>query len=115
MERSELTNLLKQVNENVHPVQALIGKVKTPRIILKRISPVKSRSNSLAGWSYWSVMCYAPGNSMLIVDDMFYRVKDLFKNHPVIEITGDETPDYYDDELEAYMRSLDIRIPYTNI
>lgn len=79
-------------------------------IVVKFQNQQPSISSTKGGWQYVDIMCYVDKNSILPLDRLMQKSKLALKSAGA-ELTGVETPDFYDSELEAFMRSFQIRIP----
>lgn len=56
---------------------------------------------------YYDIMCYVPQNKYTSLESFKKEVKEeLNKLFPMIIPTGEETPDYYDEEFKAHMVSI---------
>lgn len=79
-------------------------------IVVMKKNQQPSLSSSKGGWLYFDIMCYVDKSSIMPLDTFLSDAKTALKISG-IEITGVETPDFYDTELEAFMTSFEIRIP----
>lgn len=75
--------------------------------------PAMASVNNRKGiFEYWEVLCYVPAYSMVDLDEL--QMEAIDKLLPLgVEITGSLGADFYDPELEAYMTSVEIRVPKT--
>ncbi len=111
--RKQLIDILKEVGE-VRVLSNRKGTIKKPTIILQRKLSMSSITNSRSLFVYWDVLCYVPQGSMIALDEFVDKVTNqLLKNK--IELSNSFSGDYFDDELQAYMRFIEIRIPETTI
>lgn len=93
----------------VHWVGQPEGICKKPYIVAKYKSQTKSVSNDRAGWQYLDIMVYVPKTSVLALDGYIAQVQTALKD--ITEPTGNITPDYLDQQVEAIMRSIEFRMP----
>ena len=108
MNRIELMNKLDKVAKTFPPATKT-GKL-SKWIVLMKKNQQPSLSSNRGGWLYFDIMCYVDKNSILPIDNLMDEAKSVIKESGV-EITGVETQDFYDTELEAFMNSFEIRIP----
>lgn len=108
MNRRELMDILGKVAKTFPPATKT-GKL-NKWIVLMRKNQQPSLSSKKGGWLYFDIMCYVDKNSILPIDDLMDEAKQVIRNSGV-ELTGVETQDFYDTELEAFMNSFEIRIP----
>lgn len=108
MTRTQLYNLLKTIYPT-HWIGQKQGKCKSPYLVIRFKNQSKSLNNGIAGWQYFEVMVYVPNTSTLALDTGLAKVKEVLQG--VAEPTGNITPDYLDEEVSAYMRSIEYRIP----
>lgn len=81
-------------------------------VVVKKKNQQPSLSSSKGGWLYFDIMCYVNDSSIIPLDGLVERAKNtLRQNGKGLELTGIETPDFHDTELEAFMISFEIRIP----
>lgn len=85
------------------------GICKKPYIIVKYKNKGLSTSNGKAGWQYIDVMVYVPMASISPLDGIITEVKNALRVK--LEPTGNETPDFLDTEVQAYMKSVEFRAP----
>ncbi len=79
-------------------------------IVVKKKNQRPSLASSKAGWLYFDILCYVDKGSIIPLDGLLEAAKKALRTTRV-EFTGIETPDFFDDQLEAYMNSFEIRIP----
>lgn len=77
-------------------------------LVLAR-KPQMGSTNPYGCWEYWEVMCYCP-KTLLLLDTVVDNVLGVLRTLD-IELTGNITPDFYDEDVKAYMRSIEFRIP----
>ena len=83
-----------------------------PYVILKAIQQQVDPSGSQSGgFQYYNIMCYVPATSILQLDEMLVRIKDIFKPIKEVEFTGSLNEDFHETEIDMYMRYLEIRVP----
>lgn len=82
-------------------------------LILAKKSFTGSTESSMGGFQYWEVMCYVPSTSLMALDKLVNDVKATLKSIN-IELTNNQTPEFYDDVLKAYMVSIEFRTILTN-
>lgn len=92
-------------------VQDLNGKITNDTIIIQKMSPQKSMSNSISGWDVWAVYIYTR-NSPLTLDILGQKVTDLLYTNG-FEITSGAGGEYYDKTLQAYVTVVTCRNPTT--
>ena len=79
-------------------------------VVVMKKDQKPSLSSAKGGWLYFDIMCYVDGGSILPLDNLVSQAKSVLRKQDV-EITGVETPDFFDNELEAFMISFEVRIP----
>lgn len=83
-----------------------------PYVVLKSIQQqVDPGGSQLGGFQYYNILCYVPDNSILQLDEMLKRIKDIFKPIKEVEFTGVMNEDFHETEIRMYMRYLEIRVP----
>ena len=104
-------DLMETLKKNVCPTFPLSKKSGTiPRwLVVASKSQIPSVSTTRGGWQYYDIMCYVTDNSIFELDKLIQDTKSCLKTLKV-ELTGVETPDFHDTELNAYMKSIEIRI-----
>ena len=112
MDRKIIHNALSKV-ATVRQLSNRKGTITRNTLILSKKSKMSSISNSLSGFQYWEVMCYVPATSMLALDNLVKEVETTLKNIGV-ELTNSNTPEFYDEQLKAYMISVEFRTILTN-
>ena len=108
MNRTDVMNALDAVAKTFPPATKS-GTLDKWIVVMKK-NQQPSLSSKKGGWLYFDIMCYVDSGSILPIDELMENAKSALKNIG-IEITGVETPDFYDTELEAFMTSFEIRIP----
>lgn len=109
MNRQSLHNILSEVAK-VSQLSNRLGSIKTRTIILKQKTSVPSMSSSVGTNLYWDIMCYVPGTSIVALDNLVEQVTTKLKEHD-IQITNVFGEDYYDEDLGAYMSSIEVITP----
>lgn len=109
MKRQTLHNALSKVAE-VRQLSNRENKIHKNTLILAKKPQVGSTTSSIAGFQLWEVMCYVPSTSIVALDLLTEQVIKVLKDLQ-IELTGNITPEFYDDSLKAYMVSIEFRIP----
>lgn len=79
-------------------------------IVVMKKDQKPSLSSAKGGWLYFDILCYVDKGSILPLDGLVENAKAVLRKLDV-EFTGIETPDFFDNELEAFMISFEIRIP----
>ena len=108
MNRNDIMNYLDTVAKT-YPPATKSGKLDKWIVVMKK-NQQPSLSSKKGGWLYFDIMCYVDKGSILPLDRLMETAKTVLKNLGV-ELTGIETQDFYDTELEAFMNSFEIRIP----
>lgn len=108
MNRTDIMNLLDTVAKT-YPPATKSGTLDKWIVVMKK-NQQPSLSSSKGGWLYFDIMCYVDKGSILPLDELMRSAKAVMKKEGV-EVTGVETQDFYDTELEAFMNSFEIRIP----
>lgn len=85
------------------------GQCTNPYLVLKFSEQLTSVNNNSCGWQSFKVLCYCPKNSIAPLDTMINKVKEALEID--FEFTGNITPDFLDDTVQAYIRSIEFRIP----
>lgn len=99
----------KTLEENdikTYPMGVKVGECKEPYVVLKESGSAQvSRFSS--EFVYYQFLLYVPKNKYQILDDFEQSVKKVLNEQvfPTIRSMGSNDPDYYDDEIKAYMRS----------
>lgn len=109
MDRNDLMNCLDSVAPTFPPATKS-GKL-NQWIVVRRKHQQSSLSNRKGGWLYFDIMCYVEHSSILPLDALMNSARQAVKSLKHVEITGIETQDFHDTELEAFMTSFEIRIP----
>lgn len=79
----------------------------SPYVIVK-----DSGSAPIPGYSseyhYYDVLCYVPANRYFELAELKRKVKEIMATdlYPILMPTGQETADYYDEDLKAHMESV---------
>lgn len=108
MTRLQLTNILEGLLPT-YSVGQKTGLCTEPYLVVKYKPQIPSVSNSHGGWQYLEIMVYVPDTSIIALDGILTQVKTTLRG--LVEITGNMTPDYHDQEVKAYMRAIEFRIP----
>lgn len=108
MNRNDIMDYLDTVAPT-YPIATKSGKLDSWIVVTKK-NQIPSLSSKKGGWLYLDIQCYVDKGSILPLDSLMCRAKKVLKKYH-IELTGVETPDFYDTELEAFMNSFEIRIP----
>lgn len=95
----------------VYPISAKRGQDIKDWIVIKAGLELRGGASDRGGWQYYEALCYTNQTSIAPVDSMIDRVKEWLKDRDEIELSGTITPDFYDDQLGAYMRSIGFRLP----
>lgn len=109
MNRNDIMNCLDSVAKTFPPATKS-GKL-AQWIVVKKKQQQPSLASSKGGWLYFDIMCYVDKGSILPLDGLMEKSKAAVRKLEGIELTGIETEDFYDTELEAFMTSFEIRIP----
>lgn len=108
----------KKLEENsikVYPPATHKGECKEQYVVLRQ-----SGSSQLGNFSseivYFDFLLYVPYNKYQTLDDFERTVKNVIDTqlYPMLMPTGNNTPDYYDDEIKGHMRSFKYRIVRRN-
>lgn len=110
MNRFEIMDYLEQFVAKTFPPATKSEELSEWIVVMKK-SQQPSLSNSKGGWLYFDIMCYVDKGSIIPLDGLVKRAKDALRQKSEIELTGIETQDFFDTELEAFMNSFEIRIP----
>lgn len=108
MNRNDIMGYLDSVAKT-YPPATKSGTLSQWIVVMKK-NQQPSLSSSKGGWLYFDIMCYVDKGSILPLDGLVEKAKATLKQKG-IELTGVETQDFYDTELEAFMNSFEIRIP----
>lgn len=98
--------LLEENNIDTFPPAMQVGECKSPYVVIKHdgVSPMFGYTTENV---FTSVMCYVPHNQYTKLDDYVESIKEILATiHPQVKPTGNETPDFYDDDVKAHMRSI---------
>lgn len=110
--RVEIFNKLKEITSSVYNVGKHPGTIEEPTLILKYNSQIVSVNNSKGGFQRLEVMCYIPQNySILELDNLITNVINKIQELNNIEHTGEITPEFADNDMNAIMRSIYFYIP----
>lgn len=113
LERCDRRKLISVLGEvaNVYNIGQNYVHSDSPYIVLKA-KLQESSLNIKGAWQYYEVMCYTPSSSIVTLDDLIETVKEILKYKcPLAEITNELGIDYLDEEIDMYMRYLEIRVP----
>ena len=92
---------------DVYPPAIKTGECKNAYVVVKG-----DGSSQIAGFSseshYYTVLCYVPKTKYTNLSRYKKQVKDIIAKevYPMLMPTGQETPDFYDDTVKAYMVSI---------
>lgn len=86
------------------------GLCTSPYLVLKFNEQMTSINNDNCGWQFFKVMCYCPKSSIAPLDGMIEKAKQTLTANG-FEFTGNITPDFLDDTKQAFMKSIEFRIP----
>lgn len=92
------------------------GECKKEYVVIKQSGGMQLNNYSSEQIMY-DFMLYVPKNKYHTLDDFEVRVKsilDVQPLYPMLMPTGSSTPDYYDNEVKAHMRSFMYRINKRN-
>lgn len=109
--RKAITEVLKPIAQ-VSVLSNRKGTIKKPTLVLQRKPSMASISNSRCLFVYWDILCYVPEGSMVQLDELVSKVTNTLLENK-FEITNTFSGDFYDEELKAYMRFVEIRTPET--
>lgn len=108
MTRNDIMGYLDSVAPT-YPPATKSGRLDKWIVVMKK-SQRPSLSSSKGGWLYFDILCYVDKGSIAPLDDLMQKAKATLKQKGA-ELTGVETQDFYDTDLEAFMNSFEIRIP----
>lgn len=108
MNRVKLMNILNSVAKTFPPATKS-GKLNKWIVVMKK-NQQASLNSTKGGWLYYDILCYVDKSSILPLDNLLENAKQAVRAND-IELTGVETQDFYDTELEAFMNSFEIRFP----
>lgn len=109
--RKDICSILK----NQYPVFTIDRKkgiAHNPYFVVKFSEESKSLENSLGSFVNFEVLVYVPSNSISPMNEIISQVKLALVD--VAEFTGRVTEDYFDDNVNAYMRSIEFRVSIAN-
>lgn len=109
--RNMISKILKK-EYDTFPINTKKGTAKSPYVVIKFSEESLSNENSLCSFIYFEVLAYVPNNSIAPMDDVVNNVKNALKD--VAEFTGRITEDYFDDNVQAYMRAIEFKISIAN-
>lgn len=78
----------------------------SPYFVIKFDNQSVSTESKKGAIQNFEVLVYVPDTGIAPLDGIVKEVIDLFKDDKSIEFTGNITPDYHDEEKDAYMRSI---------
>lgn len=84
------------------------NEIKENTLILSKKGLIASTQSSKGSFQYWEVMCYVPSTSMLALDKLVSDVEKTLSTLEV-ELTNNNTPEFYDNDLKGYMISVEFR------
>ena len=108
----------KKLEENgikTYPPATASGECKSEYVVLKQ-SGSSQAYNFSSEIVYYDFLLYVPKNKYQTLDDFERKVKHVLDTqlYPMLMPTGANTPDYYDDEIKAHMRSFNYRLTRRN-
>lgn len=109
--RKIINDTLKRIYP-VYPISKYEGMGESSYLVLKMAEQSNSINNSFGIFAYFEVLVYVSGNSVAQIDSIIEKVVECLKD--IAECTGRVTPDYYDDKIYSYMRSVEFRISKSN-
>lgn len=112
---SDRISLIKELKKiaPVFPIGKTLNEVTEPRIVLTKGIQFASLNSELGGWQNWEVYIYVPSNSIVVLDNLVDKVQRALRRINDIEMTGSINQEFYDDQLNAYMRMIQFRAPQT--
>lgn len=112
MMRKHIFNILQQ-KYKVSSISMQSGLTVKPYLVLKMAESKNSSNNSLGRFIYFEVLVYIPNCSITPMEKIVQDVIDMLED--TAEFTGRITQDYYDETVHAYTRTVEFRIPITEI
>lgn len=109
MNRQTLHDILSQVAP-VNQLSNRSGVIKRDTIILRKKPSIPSVNSSVGTHIYWEVMCYVPENSTVALDNLVEKVITVLRRNGV-DVTNSFGEDYHDEDLKAYMSTVEVRTP----
>lgn len=109
--RKTISEILKK-EYPIAPINTKKGPAKNPYLVIKFSEESQSTQNSLGSFVYFEVLAYVPSNSISPMDSVITKVKSALND--VAEFTGRITEDYFDDNVQAYMRAIEFKISIAN-
>lgn len=109
MNRQKLHDILSQVAP-VSQLSNRSGVIKKDTLILRKKPSIASLNSAVGTNVYWEVMCYVPENSTVALDTLVDKVITALRKNGV-DVTNSFGEDYHDEELKAYMSTVEIRTP----
>ena len=108
----------KKFEENgidAYPPATHKGECKKEYVVIKQSGSSQLGNNS-SEIVYFDFMIYVPSNKYQTLDEFEKKVKNVIDTqlYPMLMPTGNNTPDFYDDEKKAHMRSFMYRIVRRN-
>lgn len=109
--RKMISDILKK-KYPIFPINTKKNSAKETYLVIKFSEEGLSSENSLGSFMYFEILVYVPSNSILPIDSAVNDVKNILSN--VAEFTGRVTEDYFDDNVQAYMRAIQFKISVAN-
>lgn len=105
-----IADALKDHDIEVYPPALKIGECKKEYVVVKTDGSAQIGDFS-SQWRYYTVMLYVPKNQYTRLERFKKIVKEIIAAdlYPMILPTGQETPDFYDDTVNAHMVSMTYR------
>lgn len=98
-----------------YPPASKIGTCEENYIVLKQAGSVQVESYS-SEWVYYMFMLYTPRNKYAEFERFENEVKKIIQDklYPMIKPTGLKNNDFYDDNINAHVRSFTVRATKRN-
>lgn len=106
----KIADVLLQHNFDVYPPATHIGECKKEYVVIKADGSAQNAGYS-STMNYYTLMLYVPQNAYTRLEKFKKEIKDILavELYPMLMPTGLETPDFFDDEIKAYMATIQYR------
>lgn len=106
----DLYHILKDGGFDVYMPDVKEGDCLSPYLVIKNDGGTK-HSNYSTNIDLYSVMCYVPRRSYSQLEPLMVRVRNYMKENarPLFDETGEVSPSYFDQDLNAHMISIEYR------
>lgn len=105
MDWETISETLSSHNIDAYAPATHVGECKNNYVVV-RISDVNDMSQAVAKQAFYDIMCYIPVGKYHKIESFVKEVKAALDTlTPVIKYEGAQTPEFFDEKVQAYMVS----------